>query len=109
MIDIKRLHQIHFKHPSSINRREEKSTYCFDNLLRCSQTGYYKNLAYITNTYKASKYSLNDFMEYLQLEDEKFTVDYNGVIELNNTKITFKGVGREVSNIRFDGFIEDYF
>ena len=105
-IDIKRLHKVHYSYPNTY-RREGKSTYCYDSLLRCAQTGYYKNLCYLTNTYKASESSLNDFMEFLDNEKEEYKVDCKGLVTLYNTEINF--LGRLVRKEGFDGFIEDFY
>jgi hypothetical protein len=107
MIDLKRLHKVHNNYPNTY-RREGKSTYCFDSLLRCAQTGYYKSLCYVTNTYEASEYSLNDFMEFLYNAGEKYTVSSDGVVELYDTEITFLGKDSTRKD-GFDGYIEDYF
>ncbi len=105
-IDIKRLHKVHNRYPHTFRGRG-KSTYCFDSLLRCAQTGYYKNLCYLTNTYKASEYALNDFMEFLEECNERYTVDSDGVVELYDTEITFRG--RPHGELNFDGYVRDYF
>lgn len=105
-MDLKRLHKVHYKYPNT-ERREGKSTYCFDCLLRASRTNYYKNLCYITNTHKASENSLNDFILFLEEKGVIFNYTYQGIIYLNGVKITF--MGREVRKIGFDGYFEDYF
>jgi hypothetical protein len=103
---IKKLHVVHKYYPN-VPRRFGKSTYCYDSLLRCAQTGAYKNLCYVTNTYKASEDSLNDFMEFLDDCGERYTVSSKGVIMLLDCIITF--CGKDFKDRGFDGFIEDYF
>ena len=48
MINIKKLHLVHKYYPN-VPRRFGKTTYCYDSLLRASETGTYKNIAYITS------------------------------------------------------------
>lgn len=105
-IDIKRLHKVHYSYPNTY-RREGKSTYCYDSLLRCAQTGAYKHLCYVTNTIKASEYSLNDFMEFLDGERENYKVDSKGIVTLYETEIIF--TGKIGISEKFDGYIEDYY
>lgn len=105
-IDIKRLHKVHYNYPNTY-RREGKSTYCYDSLLRCAQTGAYKHLCYVTNTYQAAEYSFNGFGEFLDSEGEMYNISNKGVIALRDTKITF--VGKNDRTKGFDGYIEDYY
>jgi hypothetical protein len=61
----------------------------------------------ITNTVKASEYSLNDFMQFLDDNGEDYKVSSKGVITLYGAEITFRG--KPDKELRFDGYIEDYF
>lgn len=107
MIDIKRLHQVHKDYPNTL-RKQGKTTYCYDSLLRASQTDYYKELAYITTTSSYTRESFTDFIEFLDKQGENYQVlDFRTVV-VNYSKIAFLGKS-ENKFVRFDGIIEDYF
>jgi retron-type reverse transcriptase len=107
MINIKKLHLVHKYYPN-VPRRFGKTTYCYDSLLRASQTEQYKNLCYITNTSCYARESLRDFIEFLDKEGEKYDVISINSVIVNNTEIVFKS-RKEQQYFRFDGYIEDYF
>ncbi len=107
MLDIKRLHQVHYQYPNTA-RGIGKSVYCYDSLLRASQTGTYKQICYATNTLKAAKYSLNDFMQFLDDLDETYLVNEKGIITLNNTEIRFISKDDALKG-GYKSYVEDYF
>ena len=104
MLDIKRLHKVHYKYPNNL-QGEGKSTYGYDSLLRYAQTGYYKNLCYVKDNYKASQFALNDFMNFLTDQGERFTMSFKGTVELYGVHITFRAI-REIKPRR-DEYILD--
>lgn len=106
-LDIKRLHQVHYQYPINY-RRQGKTTYCYDSLLRASQTGEYKQICYATNTLRAAKYSLNDFMQFLDDLGEHYLVDGQGTIILNNTEIRFISKDDALKG-GYKSYVEDYF
>lgn len=107
MINIERLHQVHKYYPN-VPRRLGKTIYCYDSLLRASETGAYRELAYITTTIDFARESFNDFIEFLDKQGEYYQVlDFRTVV-LHCSKITFLGES-ENKIARFDGYIEDYF
>ncbi len=107
MLNIKRLHKVHKNYPYN-SRREGKTTYCYDSLLRASQTNTYKNLAYLTNTAYVARESFRGFIKFLNSEGENYkTLDFRTIL-LNSSKITFLGIS-EFKFVHFDGIIEDYF
>lgn len=107
MIEIKRLHEVHKLYPN-IPRRLGKTTYCYDSLLRASQTDFYRELAYITTTSSYARESFTDFIKFLDKEEENYQVlDFRTVV-VNHSKITFLGKS-EHKFFHFDGYIEDYF
>lgn len=107
MIDIKRLHEVHYSYPNT-PRRMGKTTYAFDCLLRAAQTGAYKNLMYYTNTEKAAMLALRDFKDFLWKQGEPYNclVTEKDSLLIFETIITFAGVKRELKGRRTD-FIED--
>lgn len=106
-VDIKRLHQVHKDYPN-VSRRLGKTTYCYDSLLRASQTDAYKELAYLTTTASYARESFTDFIEFLDKQGENYQVlDFRTVV-VNYSKITFLGKSED-KFFHFDGIIEDYF
>jgi len=107
MIDIEKLHKVHNTYPNT-PRRMGKTTYCYDSLLRASETGAYKNLAYITSKTDFARNSFKDFIKFLDSIGEEYQIlDFRTVV-LHCSKITFLSEA-ENKFVRFDGYIEDYF
>lgn len=109
MTDIKRLHKVHKNYPNNY-RREGKTTYCFDSLLRCAQTGYYKHLCYVTSTERASQQASKDFREFL-IDNEQWFLMESKDLTVNGCKIIFSTFAREDGGrlCRYDGYILDSF
>lgn len=107
MINIEKLHQVHKMYPNT-PRRFGKTTYCYDSLLRASETGAYRELAYITTTTDFARTSFNDFIEFLDKQGETYKVISHNVVVVNDIKINFIGKA-ENKNGLFDGYVEDYF
>jgi hypothetical protein len=107
MINIKKLHLVHKYYPN-VPRRFGKTTYCYDSLLRASETGTYKNIAYITSKTDFARDSFKDFIKFLDSIGEEYQIlDFRTVV-LNCSKITFLSEVENKFDI-FDGYIEDYF
>jgi len=107
MINIKRLHEVHKDYPFN-TRKQGKTTYCFDSLLRLAQTGEYKKLLYITNTRKSALNSFEDFKMFLYMLKEKFYQYDRNKLELNGCKIVFSEKwDNYMSPTQSDGVIED--
>lgn len=108
-IDIKRLHKVHNNYPNNY-RREGKTTYCFDSLLRCAQTGYYRHLCYVTSTEGASQQASKDFREFL-IDNEQWFLMESKDLHINGCKIIFSTFAREDGGrlCRYDGYILDSF
>lgn len=109
MINIERLHKVHKNYPNNY-RREGKTIYCFDSLLRCAQTGYYKNLCYVTSTEKATQTASKDFREFL-IENEQWFLMESKELTVNGCNIDFSTFARENEGrlCRYDGYILDSF
>lgn len=112
MLDVKRLHEVHYKYPN-VPRGEGKTTYCFDSLLRLTQTGEFKKIAYITNDIKTARTNRIDFLEFVWTNannDLKRVSDKLFSVELHNCEVAFFG-REEYHNKRrdFEAIIEDYF
>ena len=107
MINIKRLHEVHKYYPN-VPRRLGKTTYCYDSLLRASETGAYKDIAYMTSKTDFARNSFKDFIKFLDSIGEEYQIlDFRTVV-LNYSKITFLSMS-ENEFVRFDGTIEDYY
>ena len=107
MINIEKLNVVHKYYPNT-PRRFGKTTYCYDSLLRASETGAYRELAYITNTIDYARSSFNDFIEFLDKQGEHYKVISHNAVVVNEIKISFIGTA-ENKNKMFDGYFEDYF
>lgn len=106
-INIKRLHEVHKLYPN-VPKRLGKTTYCYDSLLRASQTGEYDKLLYITNTRKRALTSFEDFKMFLYMLKEKFYQYDQNKLELNGCKIVFSEKwDNYLSETQSDGVIED--
>lgn len=106
-INIKRLHEVHKLYPN-VPKRLGKTTYCYDSLLRASQTGEYDKLLYITNTRKSALNSFEDFKMFLYMLKEKFYQYDQNKLELNGCKIIFSEKwDNYLSETQSDGVIED--
>lgn len=109
--EIKRLHKVHKNYPNNY-RREGKTTYCFDSLLRCAQTGFYKHLCYVTSTEMATQEAFKDFIYFLDQNKELYTLNYDKkLLYLYAVRINFSTKARERDGMmcRYDGYILDYF
>lgn len=105
--DIKRLHHVHNNYPNN-KKGAGKTTYCLDSLLRAAQTGYYKNLCYVTNTERATETAFKEFLIFLDEQEELYILNENyRHIWLYGTRIDFSTKTKR--NIGFDGYILDYF
>lgn len=107
MLDIKRLHEVHYSYPNT-PRRVGKTTYTFDCLLRAAQTGAYKNLYYYTNTEKAAMMALREFKDFLWNVNEPYNclITEKDSLLLYESIITFCGQKRNLKGKRTH-FIED--
>lgn len=111
MVNIKRLHNVHKNYPNNY-RREGKTTYCFDSLLRCSQTGFYKNLCYVTSTERATQETFKDFIVFLDENNELYDLKFEKkVIYLYGVRINFSTESREERGMlcKYGGYVIDSF
>lgn len=114
-LDIQRLHRVHAIYPYT-PRRQGKTTYCLDSLLRASQTGAYKSLCYITNTMKSAQDSFYRFLEFLDSQNESYEVVCNFQVNVCGCTVNFKSnstdkVGKTVWNsisVGYGGYIGDF-
>jgi hypothetical protein len=107
MINIKKLHLVHKYYPN-VPRRFGKTTYCYDSLLRASETEYYETICYLTNTASYARESFKDFTVFLNAVGESYQILDLRTLVLGDSKITFLGKA-ENKFVSFDGYIEDYF
>ena len=106
-LDIKRLHEVHKHYPHN-SRGVGKTTYCYDSLLRATQTLEYDKLLYITNTRKSAFESFEKFKMFLNNLGEKFYQYDQNKLELNGCKIIFSEKWDSYLNpSQSDGVIED--
>lgn len=106
--DITKLHEIHQQYPNT-PRRKGKTTYCFDSLLRASQTGYYKTLCYLTSNERATHQSFRQFIDFLEALGEIYRITDECKIVLNCCEITFKSVIMKYETRGYHGYVEDLF
>lgn len=112
-VDIKRLHQVHKDFPNTL-KRQGKTTYCYDSLLRIAQTGVFKKIAYITNDTKTARNNRKDFLTFVfenaewglkRVSDKLFSVEVcNCEVAFFGKEDFYRGVYKDVEAI-----VEDYF
>ena len=110
MKDLKRLHKVHYDYPHN-SRRQGKTYYCFDQLLRVAQTGEIKEQVYITNTQSATVNGFKSFLRFLDDAEESFTYSLeNLTVSLGECKIKFVSLaGKERLKGSRSTVVEDYF
>lgn len=105
-MDIKRLHQVHYSYPNNY-RRQGKTTYCFDQLLRIAQLGDIKTQAFITNNVIEN---IRKFVYFLQKEKVEFTFNSkNNTVLIGECKILFLSLAgkKKLKDVECS-IIEDY-
>lgn len=104
-IDIKRLHEVHKDYPLN-PRRQGKTIYCFDSILRATQTDSYETLAHLSSTMDKADYHFKEFQRFLDSQNEKFEVIKQHTIKLNGTIVRF--ISKDLKKNRgYYGYIND--
>jgi hypothetical protein len=110
MTDLKRLHDVHYSYPYTV-RRQGKTYYCFDKLLRVAQLGEVKEQVYVTNTQQATTMAHKDFIRFLFDADEGFSSDIRDLtVSIGDCKIKFISLaGKEKLKGSYDAIVEDVY
>lgn len=110
MINIKRLHEVHYLYPN-VPRRFGKTTYCYDRLLRTAQLGTVEEQFYITNTQRDAHTAFKDFMHFLSDMEEKISYSLKDfTVFIGKCEIKFISLaGKERLKGNYNYFTEDYY